>query len=234
VGQFRKFVDATKFETDAERGSPDGPERKRGAFAMRERIGDRQWSADATWRNPFPNLKDFPPRDEHPVVQVSWEDAQAFCRHFGFRLPTEAEWEYACRAESTTRFPWGDDLKGGEGHANVGDMSAEKRFQQVPAAFPFDDGHAVVAPVGSYKHNAWGLYDMIGNVEEWCQDALATYPADGADEAALPRSKGDGGATRGGSFVGNAVTSRSSSRTGQFATGRRDFVGFRVAFSVSR
>jgi formylglycine-generating enzyme required for sulfatase activity len=232
AGQFRKFVEATGYRTDAERGSPDGGERARGAFAMREGVGDRKWSADASWHNPFPSLRGFTPRDDYPVVQVSWADAQAFCTHFGLRLPTEAEWEYACRAGSPARFPWGDDPAGGQGRCNVTDASTKKRFDNVNLLFPFDDGHAVVAPVGGYKPNAWGLHDMIGNVEEWCQDAYGKYPADGADESAALRAKDAAGVTRGGSFLGNVVTSRCASRTGFGSTGRRDFVGFRVAVSV--
>ncbi len=227
VGQFRKFVQATGYQTDAERGIG---EQGRGSFAATPG-GDRSWNTNATWQNPFPNLTDYRIRDDHPVVHVSWNDAQNFCAHFNFRLPTEAEWEYACRAGSTNRFPWGDTEAGGEGYANVADQTALKRFPSFNLAFPFDDGAELIAPVGRYTTNAWGLRDIIGNVEEWCQDAFRPYPDDGADETA---AKGDGARVlRGSSWLGNPGNCRAAARFGMQPSSRRDFEGFRVAATVA-
>ena len=235
IGQFRAFVRASGYKTDAERGTPDNNNVAPGSFASTPG-GDRTWDARASWSDPFPILKkEFPTREDHPVVHVSWNDATRFGDHFGLRLPTEAEWEYAARAGSTARFPWGKSEEGGKGFANVADESRRKRFPNTNVIFPFDDGVVFLSPVRRYKPNAWGLYDMIGNVEEWCQDAYGMYPRDGSDESA---GKGDPGPNagarmlRGGSWLGNSGHTRSAARIGMGQTSRRDFQGFRVAADV--
>lgn len=228
VGQFRKFVKATAYKTDAERGTPEGGHGK-GAFAS-VAAGDRDWSEASSWQNPFPNFKDYCLRDDHPVVQVSWYDAQRFCEHFGLRLPTEAQWEYACRAGSRTRFFWGDSEDEAKGYGNFKDITYRKRFPAMGSGFSFDDGVELLASVGSYKPNAWKLFDMIGNVEEWCQDAYGKYPSNGADESATP---GDGNIIRGSSWLDNVFRCRSATRGGMTSSSRRDFIGFRVAMTPS-
>ena len=231
VGQFRKFVQATQYQTDAERGTPEGSQSK-GAFATTP-DGDRSWSVAANWRNPFPNLKDYHLRDDHPVVQVSWNDAQQFCAHFGFQLPSEAQWEYAYRAGSCERFPWGDDELGGKGYGNVVDLAYKKRFAGHNLWFPFDDGVALIAPVGRYQPNAWRLRDMVGNVQEWCQDALHQYPEDGADESAVQGDSSSARVMRGGLWLGAPENCRSAARFFFSPQGRRDFIGFRVAMRAN-
>jgi sulfatase modifying factor 1 len=226
--QFRRFVEAAGYRTDAERGVPlEG--RTTGSFAhvpSGTREGQRDWSEVASWRRPFPYLGDPPPRDDHPVVHVTWNDAAAFAAHFGLRLPTEAEWEYAARAGTTTTYPWGDDPAGGAGYANLGDQAHKREFPAGNPPFPFDDGAATLAPVGAYKSNAWGLKDMIGNLEEWVQDTYAKYPADGADESAA--TGGAGRVIRGRSWLDGPGMNRPAVQ--QFA--RRDFIGFRVAVTA--
>jgi formylglycine-generating enzyme required for sulfatase activity len=231
VGQFRKFAQATGYQTDAERGTPEDSHGK-GAFATTPDgiPTPREWSTTASWQNPFPSLKDYCLQDNHPVVQVSWNDAQRFCEQFGFQLPTEAQWEYACRAGSRERFFWGDSIDGGKGYGNLNDTSYRKRFPYISSGFPFDDGAALLSAVGSYKPNAWGLRDMIGNVVEWCQDTYQKYPEDGADETAAP---GVGGVLRGGSWLDHPFLCRSAKRASVFPQGRRDFIGFRVAMKTS-
>jgi formylglycine-generating enzyme required for sulfatase activity len=225
VAQFRKFVEATKYVTDAERGTEEGGHHK-GAFAT-VADGEREWSEVASWRNPYPNFKEYKLRDDHPVVQVSWNDARRFIEHYGLQLPTEAQWEYAMRAGTTTKYFWGDTDAGGQGFGNIKDAASKKRFIRWVQSFPFDDGSTFVNVVGSYKPNPWGLHDMVGNVSEWCEDQYARdYPADGADESAA--TNGGGRVLRGGSWFDAPDLQRSAKRFGFAPQGRRDFVGFRV------
>jgi formylglycine-generating enzyme len=226
VGQFRKFVQATQYQTDAERGTPTGGHGK-GSFASTTQ-GDRQWHADASWHHPFPLLPEYRLHDDHPVCHVSWNDARGFCEHFKFRLPTEAQWEYACRAGGQGRYPWGEAEAGGAGFANVADAARKRRFPSENLPFSFDDGVALLAPVGKYQPNAWGLRDMIGNLEEWCEDAYGKYPADGADETATTGSEHTAKILRGGSWVSNPTVARSATRIGMQSASRRDFQGFRI------
>ncbi len=125
------------------------------------------------WRNPG-----YAQDDAHPVACVSWDDASAYVRWLSqktgnhYRLLTEAEWEYAARAGTTTSRYWGEDGSSACGYANGADLTAAA---QVPGASTWgfvdcDDRYAYTAPVGSYRANAFGLYDMLGNVGEWTQD----------------------------------------------------------------
>lgn len=105
--------------------------------------------------------------DDQPVVMVSWDDAEGYAKWLSgvdersYRLPTEAEWERACRAGTTTRYWWGESEGEAGRHANVADRTLE-RHEIGWTIFETDDGHAVTAPVGSYRPNRWGLYDVHG------------------------------------------------------------------------
>jgi eukaryotic-like serine/threonine-protein kinase len=162
VGQFRKFVEETKYVTGKGWTVPGGVG-----------WGNGRWEkkSEFDWSNPG-----FQQTDEHPVSNISWDDAVAFCRWlsdkegFPYRLPTEAEWEYACRAGTTTRYSNGDADESLREVANLADASLRARFPTVEWAVPWNDGYAFTAPVGRFRPNAWGLYDMLGNACEWCQD----------------------------------------------------------------
>ncbi|HPQ41522.1 MAG TPA: SUMF1/EgtB/PvdO family nonheme iron enzyme, partial [bacterium] len=110
-----------------------------------------------------------------PVEMVSWEDAELFCRRASswigrtFTLPTEAQWEYACRSGTSASRFWGDDPDAACRYANVSDMTAREKYPEW-AVHNCSDGFLGTAPVGSYEPNAFGIYDMIGNVWEWCSD----------------------------------------------------------------
>jgi len=232
VEQFRKFVQETGYVTDAERGVEEAGRYGKGAFASTTQ-GDRQWNPSANWRNPFPNLKQYKLNDNHPVVQISWADAQQFVEHYGLRLPTEAQWEYAARAGSRTRFFWGNSEEQGKGFGNVADKSGHKRFPNWNLFFPFDDGTSLLADVAQYKANPWKLYDIVGNVSEWCQDSFTKdYPPDGTDETPVLGDKNSLRVLRGGSWLDAPDSQRSAKRLGSAPHSRRDSVGFRVVLKI--
>jgi formylglycine-generating enzyme required for sulfatase activity len=162
VGQFRAFANATGYKTDAERN--DGGN---GIDPVTFEVVDRP---EFNWQ-----YIGVPQSHDHPVVNVSWNDAAKFCAWLtkkegvAYRLPTEAEWEYACRAGGDGFFSHGNDPAGLKAFANVADQSLHAKSSKYEAA-DWDDGFPFTAPVGSFRPNAFGLYDMHGNVCEWCAD----------------------------------------------------------------
>ncbi len=164
-GQFRAFVEATGYRTDAEK---DG----RGIGFFNPTFGAQGRQLEDWRATGFGGQS-----DDHPVVGVSWNDAVAFCTWLSkkegrtYRLPTEAEWEYACRAGTRTRYWTGDDPETLATGANVPDQSyRDANGDQGYATLARRDGYAGAAPVGEFAANPFGLYDMHGNVWEWCQD----------------------------------------------------------------
>jgi len=161
--QFAAFVKATGYKSEAE---TDGI-----GFAWDGRKWDKV--KGISWQDIGHRQS-----DNHPVVGVTYSDAVAFCKWVTAktarpaRLPTEAEWEYACRAGTQTIFSWGDTLEEGKSTCNVADQTAKERFRKW-RVFPQTDGYVFTAPVGSYAPNAFGLHDMHGNVWEWCSDWYA-------------------------------------------------------------
>jgi sulfatase modifying factor 1 len=222
VAQFRRFVEATGYLTDAERGADDGGHGV-GAFATTS-DGGREWSAAASWRRPFPDLPEHVSRDYQPVTQVSWNDAQAFCAHYGLRLPTEEEWEHAFRAGATAaRFPWGEpDAVGlAEGMGNVTDATSFQRFPARNQVFPFDDRFVTLAPAGRFRPNLWGVYDLVGNVQEWVD---ARWSARAPEES-------PGRVLRGCSWLDGPDACAYGARFALDRQSRRDFIGFRAAWT---
>jgi formylglycine-generating enzyme len=122
----------------------------------------------ADWRHPEGPRSDIAGRDEHPVVHVTWNDAQAYCRWAARRLPTEAEWERASRGGvERARFPWGDDLLAPDGSWRTNIWQGT-----FPSVNTQQDGWMTTAPVRSYAPNAFGLWQTVGNVWEWCADVF--------------------------------------------------------------
>jgi len=164
VAQFRRFVEETSYTTTAEKAGGSETLDKIGILENRQE--GLRWSAPG-----------FPQEENHPVVHVSWEDAVAFCQWLAkktgepYTLPTEAQWEYACRGGRRTLFIWGDSLKDGQGWLNTADKTFAGKYPDAPDILDsWDDGYLYTAPVGSFRPNAFGLYDMVGNVWECCLD----------------------------------------------------------------
>jgi formylglycine-generating enzyme required for sulfatase activity len=220
--QFARFVADTNYRTDAER---DG----KGGYSA-DRFGRWEQRPEFTWRNPG-----IPQQDDHPVVQVSWNDAVAYCGWLSaqdgkrYRLPTEAEWEFACRAGTTTRYVHGDDPNG---LATVGNTADRSFKTQRPLGFEWgidaDDGYVFTAPVGRFRPNAFGLFDLTGNVWEWCQDRWGrTYDAADVTDPTGP-AFGEYRVQRGGSWDYPPATNRAAFRSNGSPDYRSHFLGFRV------
>ena len=165
--QFGAFVADTGYVTEAERDAAGGF----GIDFDTARVVQR---SGIHWRAPgFPG---FEPGDDHPVLLVSWDDAEAFCRWLSdregrtYRLPTESEWEYAARGGTTSPWWTGDDPDALARAGNLADASLAAAMPAADWCAPGDDGHAFLAPVGSYAPNPFGLHDVHGNVWEWCAD----------------------------------------------------------------
>ncbi|WP_420265237.1 formylglycine-generating enzyme family protein [Candidatus Magnetominusculus dajiuhuensis] len=171
---------------------------------------------------------------KQPVVNVSWEDAVEYAKWLSsktghaYRLPTEAEWEYAARAGSTAAYFWGNDPNEACKYANVADATAQKKYPKW-RAFNCDDGNLVAAPVGSFKPNAFGLYDMLGNAWEWVEDV---YSAEAYSK--LPKNNpvyqgsGEYRVERGGGWSNGPLGVRSSHRAGVSPSFGHRSLGFRL------
>lgn len=202
----------------------------------RRHQGDWQPDAGTNLRDPG-----FTQTDKHPVVCVSWADAQAYIAWLnaqssgGYRLPTEAEWEYVARAGSTTAYPWGSDASAGCADANIFDAAAVTKYTTAAAAAAAcNDGAINTMPVGSYRPNAFGLYDMIGNVEEWVQDCVTdSYSALEADGTS---SGGDctRHIVRSGSWGAVPNDARSGNRIRYATLFVDDSIGFRIVKTMTR
>ncbi len=174
VAAFATFAAQTGYQTSAEnRGS--------GKTAV---LGMKDWEwrdvPGASWRAPWgvANAQRIPLRGDLPVTMVSWLDADAYCRWAGKRLPTEAEWEYAMRAGASTRFPWGDTVKSGDGLPRFNHWEGRTHLENSA-----EDGWVYLSPVRAYPPNRWGLYDPVGNVWQWVSDWFSrdTFSRDAAE-----------------------------------------------------
>jgi formylglycine-generating enzyme required for sulfatase activity len=179
----------------------------------------------------------FPQEDSHPVVCINWQDAKAYAAWLSkktgktYRLPSEAEWEYAARAGTTTARYWGDNADQACGYANVLDRTAKARLAGVNAeGHACTDAYAYTAPVMSFKPNGFGLYDMIGNAWEWLEDCGSGSDYRGVPQDGRPSFLGDCNyrGLRGGSWSSPPQDARSASRSRGVAMLRGNGDGFRL------
>ena len=169
------------------------------------------------------------------MANVTWNDAVAFCDWLSkkegkkYRLPTEAEWEYSCRAGTKTRFYSGDDDDSLKAVANIADASFKKKYPEGDWAASWDDGYPFTAPAGKFKPNAFGLYDMHGNVWQWCADWYGEdyYKKSPGQDPQGPDA-GPFRVLRGGSFLNVAHGCRSAYRFRRAPWNRYCYYGFRV------
>jgi sulfatase modifying factor 1 len=227
VEQFAAFVNATGYKTTAERtGATDDKMFVGGTW------GSFEGSTD-TWRTP-----PFPQAGNHPVVEISWDDAQAFCDWLmkksgkNVSLPTEAQWEYAERGGTKTEYIWGDKPDGGKGWANCAGAEVDKLLPRQGIdynfyCFSWDDGFVYTSPVGHYKPNGYGLYDMVGNASQWCLDGPADYQP-GAVTDPLLEPKSNAKAIRGGSWCTWEDEARAAYRSWSPHDGHDDTMGMRI------
>jgi len=223
---FQKFVRETGYETTAE---------KEGRAAAVTSGGQWEVIPGANWRKPEGGETVFESnREEHPVVSVSWYDADAYCRWADKRLPTEAEFEYAGRAGTRTIYWWGDGNPGSQRVANIADESAKRQFPDLPIMAGYDDGYERSAPVGSFDPNPWGLHDMIGNVSEWTADWFAEdYYQNSPERNPIGPFIGKYKVLRGGSWHNGPLGVRSAYRRNSQPGYRYDHFGYRCAKTPS-
>jgi formylglycine-generating enzyme required for sulfatase activity len=224
VGQFRRFVESSGYKTEAEQGD-------RGSYVR----DGKEWKLDPkkNWRNPG-----FSQRDDHPAVCVShndalkflgWLDEQEDGKERGYRLPTEAEWEYACRAGTGRVYGGDDDPESLVRVANIADASL-KKVDPNATCIRGNDGYTYTSSVGSFAPNAWQLYDMIGNVWEWCDDWFdPKFYQSSPKENPHNTNGASHRVIRGGSWFGHPRYARPAYRNWHAPESRSYFLGFRVA-----
>lgn len=238
VAQFRAFVDAEGYKTDAEKTTADGGDGK-GGYGYDEEAKSLKQDPKCTWRSPG-----FKQADNHPVVNVSRNDAIAYVKWLNkkegtakYRLPSEAEWEYACRAGTTTWYQSGDDPEGLAKVGNVGDGSLREGVGEGAKSWTLinaRDGYAFTAPVGRFRPSGFGLYDLHGNALEWLADAYEkdAYEKSEAGMRVNPTKNDETSrlfVLRGGSWSSNPWYLRSAYRYGVVPGNRISFTGFRLS-----
>ncbi len=236
--RFAAFADATAYVTDAERWGwsfvfggllPDD-------FPPTRSVAEAPWWRQvegAQWRHPEGPRSHLDGRGDHPVVQVSHNDALAYCAWAGVRLPSEAEWEFAARGGLEGRaFPWGDDLEaGGQHRMNVWQG-------EFPTHNTVEDGYLGTAPVDAFPPNGYGLHNTTGNVWEWTADWFdpGWYRVSSLENPSGPPT-GSRRVTRGGSYICHASYCRRyrvSARSANMPDDATGNIGFRVAADSSR
>ncbi|WP_200416552.1 formylglycine-generating enzyme family protein [Virgibacillus salexigens] len=201
---FKAFINTTGYETDAEKFGWSFVFYQFISKETRQKIKQRVHSTPwwlivegADWQHPEGKDSSIDARMNHPVVHISWNDASAFCKWAGKRLPTEAEWEFAARGGlEQALYPWGDELTpNGEHYCNIWQGVFPKVNDQL-------DGYTGTAPVDAFPANGYGLKNIVGNVWEWCNDWFSsTFHRDGPQDNPQGPLIGDAKVMRGGSYL---------------------------------
>ncbi|HTV09762.1 MAG TPA: formylglycine-generating enzyme family protein [Candidatus Aquilonibacter sp.] len=236
---FAEFIDATGYRTEAEQfgwsfvfWSHIPKERYR--ELVEDTVAAAPWWCKvrgARWNAPEGPSSSVAKRGDHPVVHVSWNDAQAFCGWSGQRLPTEAEWEYAARGGLEGKiYPWGDKLRpGGEHLCNIW----QGEFPREDTA---EDGYAGTCPVEAFPPNGFGLYSVTGNTWEWCADWWSTnFHVSGTRLNPQGPPEGQARVMKGGSFLCHKSYCnryRVGARSSNTADSSTANIGFRCAMSL--
>ena len=219
---FEKFIQETGHQVETEKEG--------GSFAY---IGGGDWDylEGADWRHPQGLSSSISGLEDHPVVQVNWNDVAAYCEWAGRRLPTEAEWEKAARGTDGRTYPWGNQGAAGD-LLNFADLNLDADWTEAA----IDDGYKLSAPVGSYADGAspYGAFDMAGNVWEWVADWYdEDYYSSSPGENPQGPSSGEHRLLRGGSWFVSEWNVRSAFRLWYFPGVAPSSKGFRCARGTS-